>query len=93
MNVSHSSKTHMKRKQFPFTTSTIHEKTPACHRPQTERTLGLETYYFVFDVVFGVVLGVRHRSWTIAPFVHGGRTVKKEEQDHNFQWSCSSFCF
>jgi hypothetical protein len=27
-----------------FTTSTIHEKTPARHRPQTERTLRLKTY-------------------------------------------------
>lgn len=34
-----------KRKLLPLTTSTIQEKTPPRHRLQTERNLGLETYF------------------------------------------------
>ncbi|WP_462410901.1 hypothetical protein [Neobacillus sp. Marseille-QA0830] len=32
------------KETISFTTSTIHEKTPAYHRLQTESSLGLKTY-------------------------------------------------
>jgi hypothetical protein len=69
-----------KRKLFPFTTSTIHEKTPPCHRPQTERNLGPETYFSFGGCIVGT-LGVRCVSLVsgtvrgqFAQFVHDTRT-------------------
>jgi hypothetical protein len=40
----------LKRKIFPFITSTIHEKVPAGHGPQTERNLSLKTYFSIMGL-------------------------------------------